>query len=211
MIWIWSTLDWNFLWCPNKFWNQKTYKWIYYILLCGVIQKKGHFLHFFEGRGGGGPRWWMTKRTSENPILPSSFTYITVQKSLFECLHMQFSKHQPSGPMLSISRNVLLSVCPSGCLSVCVFTFDLPFKHLFAPASRSQMSHIFKDLDPWRKVMVRNGLRFEHFCLKIVKNRRPNKVFFCCWFCLTKYGVNHASQWIRDLWLKSVTLILAYL
>ena len=30
-----------------------------------------------------------------------------------------FSKHQPSGPMLSISRDVRLCVCLSLCLSVC--------------------------------------------------------------------------------------------
>ena len=28
--------------------------------------------------------------------------------------------------------------------------------------------------------------------------------------CPTKYGGNHASQWIRDLWLKGVSLILSY-
>ena len=39
--------------------------------------------------------------------------------------------------------------CPSACLSVrpsvCVFTFEVPFKHLFAPTSRSGMSNIFRD------------------------------------------------------------------
>ena len=32
----------------------------------------------------------------------------------------------------------------SVCLSVCVFTFDVPFKHLFAPTSWSQMSKFFR-------------------------------------------------------------------
>ena len=31
-----------------------------------------------------------------------------------------FSKHRPSGPMLSMSRNVRLCVCPSVCPSVCL-------------------------------------------------------------------------------------------
>ena len=31
-----------------------------------------------------------------------------------------FSKHRPTGPMLSISRNIRLCVCPSVCVSVCV-------------------------------------------------------------------------------------------
>ena len=30
-------------------------------------------------------------------------------------------------------------------------------------------------------------------------------------FCLTKHGGNHASRWIRDLWSKGISLILAYL
>ena len=40
-----------------------------------------------------------------------------------------FSKHRPSGPMLSISRFVRVSVC----LSVCLFTFEVPFNGLFCP------------------------------------------------------------------------------
>ena len=47
--------------------------------------------------------------------------------------------------MLSISRNVRLSVCPSVRPSVRVFTFEVLFKRLFAPTSRSRMSNIFRD------------------------------------------------------------------
>ena len=49
-----------------------------------------------------------------------------------------FSKHRPSGPMLSISWNVRVFVC----LCVCSL-FEVPFKHLFAPTSRSPMSKNF--------------------------------------------------------------------
>ena len=35
--------------------------------------------------------------------------------------------------------------CPSVCLSVCVFTFEVLFKHLFATTSRSRMSYTFRD------------------------------------------------------------------
>ena len=49
-----------------------------------------------------------------------------------------FSKHRPSGPILSISWNVRL--CVSFLVSVRLFTFEVPFKRLFAPTSRSQMS-----------------------------------------------------------------------
>ena len=45
------------------------------------------------------------------------------------------SKHRPSGPILSISRFVRLSVCLSVRLCVCVFTFEVPFNGLFAPTS----------------------------------------------------------------------------
>ena len=37
------------------------------------------------------------------------------------------------------------SKCPSVCLSICLFTFEVPFKRLFAPTSRSGMSNIFRD------------------------------------------------------------------
>ena len=40
-------------------------------------------------------------------------------------------KHRPSGPMLSISRNVHMCVC----VCVFLFTFEVPFKRLFAPTS----------------------------------------------------------------------------
>ena len=33
--------------------------------------------------------------------------------------------------------------------------------------------------NPWGKEMERSGLRFEHFCLKIFKNCRAKKSFFC--------------------------------
>ena len=79
-------------------------------------------------------------------------------------LRSTFSKHRPSGPMLSISRFVR----PSVCLFVRVFTFEVPFNGLFAPTSRSRMSNIFRDSESWGKVMERSGLRFEHFCLLIL-------------------------------------------
>ena len=36
----------------------------------------------------------------------------------------------------------------------------------------------FEIRNPWGKVMERSGLIYEHFCLKIVKNRRAKKSFF---------------------------------
>ena len=103
---------------------------------------------------------------------------------------------------MSACVSVRLCVCPS----VCVFTFEVPFKCLPLPEVGCP---IFLEIrNPWGKVMERSGLTFEHSCLKIVSNRRAKKSFFC-WFCLTKHGGNHASRWIRDLWSKGVLLIFA--
>ena len=39
-----------------------------------------------------------------------------------------------------------MSICLCVCVCVCVFTFEVPFKRLFAPISRSRMSNIFRDM-----------------------------------------------------------------
>ena len=52
-----------------------------------------------------------------------------------------FSRHRPSGLMLSINRNVRLRVR----VSVHVFTFEVPFKRLFLPTSQSWMFNNFRD------------------------------------------------------------------
>ena len=71
-----------------------------------------------------------------------------------------FSKNWPSRPLLSISRNV----CPCVSLFVCLFTFEVLLKHLFAP-------HLPKpDVKKFQrfgilggKVMEKTYLRFENF------------------------------------------------
>ena len=113
--------------------------------------------------------------------------------------------------MLSISWNVRLSVRPSVCPSVCVFTFEVPFKRLFAPTSPSWMSNIFRDSESLGKS---NGMKWSQIWTFLFENCQKlprKKTVFFCWFCLTKHGGNHASQFIRDLWSKGVLLILAYL
>ena len=46
------------------------------------------------------------------------------------------------------------------CLSVCVFTFEVPFKRLLAPPSQSWMSNFFKEIrNPRGIVIERSGLR----------------------------------------------------
>ena len=47
-----------------------------------------------------------------------------------------------------------MSVCLSMCLCVRLFTFEVLFKHLFAPTSQSRMAKIFRDseyLGKWKE------------------------------------------------------------
>ena len=81
---------------------------------------------------------------------------------------VEFSKHRPSGPMLSISRNVRLSVRLSVCPCVCLFTFEVPFNGLLLPLPEVGCQIFLEIWNPWGKVMERSGLTFEHFCLKMV-------------------------------------------
>ena len=77
------------------------------------------------------------------------------------------SKQRPSGPMLSISRNVRLSVRVSVCLSVCSL---LSYRfNIFLPSLPEVGCPIFLEIrNPWGKVVERSGLRLEHFCLEVV-------------------------------------------
>ena len=104
------------------------------------------------------------------------------------------------------------SKCPSVCLSVPLFTFEVPFKRLFAPTSRSRMSNIFRDSESLGKS---NGKKWSQIwtflCGKGLKSPRKKKFFFFFWFCRTKHVENHSSRWMRDLWSKGISLILAYL
>ena len=104
--------------------------------------------------------------------------------------------------------------CPSVCGSVCPFVCSLLSYRLnvFFPPLHKVGCQIFLEIqNHWGKVMERSGLRSKFFVWKWSKIAAQKKSFFFCWFCLTKHGGNHASQWIRDLWSKGVSLILAYL
>ena len=96
-----------------------------------------------------------------------------------------FSLYRPSGPIQSISRFVRLSVCLSVRLSVCVcvFTFEVPFKRLFAPFFQSRMSNIFRDSESLGKS---NGKKWSHIWTILFENCQKSprkKKFFFCWFC----------------------------
>ena len=74
-----------------------------------------------------------------------------------------FQKHQPSGPMLSISWNFRMCVCLSVCslLRYCLTVFLPPLPEVGCP--------IFLEIqNPWGKVMERSGLTFEQFSLEVV-------------------------------------------
>ena len=65
-------------------------------------------------------------------------------------------------------KSKYLSVCPSAHPSVCLFTFEVPFKCLFTPTSRNWMSKRFRDLESlgksnemkwsqiWKFILIKN-------------------------------------------------------
>ena len=87
--------------------------------------------------------------------------------------------------MLSISQNVRLFVRLSVCLSVRLFTFEVPFKRLFAPPSWSWMSNIFRDSESLGKS---NGKKWSHIWSFLFENcqksPRKKKGFFFADFAL---------------------------
>ena len=81
------------------------------------------------------------------------------------------------------------SKCPSVCLSVCLCVRSLLRYRLtvfLPPLPKVGCPILLEIRNSWGKVMERSGLRYEHFCLKIVKNRRAKKVFFLS-FLLLRY------------------------
>ena len=69
-----------------------------------------------------------------------------------------FSKHRPSGPMLSISQNVRMSVRVSVC-SLLRYRLNV----FLPPLPKVGYPKILEIRNPWGKVMERIGLRYEHF------------------------------------------------
>ena len=60
--------------------------------------------------------------------------------------------------------------------------------------------------NPCGKVMERSGLRFPNIMFGSGLKSPHKKSFF-----FADYAQRHASWWIRDLWAKAISLILAYL
>ena len=87
-----------------------------------------------------------------------------------ECLG--FMHFQSIGP---------LSACPS----VCVFTFEVPVKHLFALISRSRMSNIFRDSESLGKSNGKNWSQIGTFLFGCgLESPNKKKMFFLTDFAL---------------------------
>ena len=54
------------------------------------------------------------------------------------------------------------------CVSVFVFTFEVPFKRFFPPLPEVGCQIFLEIRNPSGKVMERSGLSFEHLCLEVV-------------------------------------------
>ena len=86
-----------------------------------------------------------------------------------------FSKHRPSGPILSISRNVLMCVCKSHFLTL--------FNGPFAPTSRSPMSKLLEFSESWGKNNWKKWCKiWKLLLLKGVKSVRQKNSFFFTFF-----------------------------
>ena len=87
----------------------------------------------------------------------------------------------------SVGQILYLSICPSVCPCVCVFTFEVPFKRLFAPTSRSRMSNIFRDSE---SLGEKNGKKWSQIWTFLFENclKSPRKKkFFSSLFSLLRY------------------------
>ena len=90
----------------------------------------------------------------------------------------QFSKHRPSGPMISIS--LIVRPCVYVCLLVHVFAFEVPFQRLFILISKVACPKFLEIQNLWGKEMERSGLTFEHVLLKNGL-KSPCNFFFFFW------------------------------
>ena len=75
--------------------------------------------------------------------------------------------------------SVCPSVCPSVRLSVCVFTFEVPFNGHFALTFRSRMSNIFRDLESLGKSNGKKWSQIWTFLFEnCLKSAHKKKFFF---------------------------------
>ena len=65
-----------------------------------------------------------------------------------------------------------------------MFTFEVPFKHLFAPTSRSRMSNIFEDLESLEKSNGNRWSQIRNFLFESCLRLSRKKMFFFADFAL---------------------------
>ena len=73
-----------------------------------------------------------------------------------------------------------MSICLFVGLSICLsvrHTFSLQLTFFMSPLPEVQCPNCFDIQNPWGKVMIRSGFRFEHFWSKMVKHCRRKKSF----------------------------------
>ena len=154
-----------------------------------------------------------------NTFLPFAFQTLagTFQTLANTCSNIYLSKQErnnsgtcshflaPSWRLIAPSLRLL---APSWRLPTIFWHLLTLSRHLLTPSwHRSLMSRDSESLGKsngkkWSKIwtfLFGSGL----------KSPRKKKLFFC-WFCLTKHVGNHASRWMRDLWSKGISQILAY-
>ena len=116
------------------------------------------------------PRGATTLSVWLNQLITTKITIATItlpQKAQcsFPCLYVGYSKHQPRGPMLSISRFVHTCVCLCVCVCVCVCSLLRYRLNVFLPPFPKVGCLKFLEIwNPWGKIMQKSGLRFEDFC-----------------------------------------------
>ena len=96
---------------------------------------------------------------------------------------LRFSKNRP------LADSFIESRCPSVCLfvsvSVCVFTFEVPFNGLFAPTFRCWMSNIFRDSESLGKSNGKKWSQIRTFLFGSgLKSPRKKKIIFVADFVL---------------------------
>ena len=116
------------------------------------------------------------------------------------------------GPLGRFDLVVTMSVCVSVCLCVCLMSLFMWYilRPIWPPLPEVGCQKKFRDSESLGKSAGKKWYQNWTFLLGWgLKSPRKKSCF--CWFCPTKHGGNHASRWIRDLWLKGISLILAYL
>ena len=80
------------------------------------------------------------------------------------------------------------SKCLSVCLSLCLFTFEVPFNGRFAPISQSRMSNIFRDSESLGKSNGKKWSWIWTFMFEnCLKSPRKKSFFFSHFFLLLRY------------------------